>query len=331
REFDPSTWGAKQQSSSNGDNGGSGDGGGSSESSEGILLEDFHAYLPSHAYIYSATREPWPAASINGLFPPIPLLGPDGEQIVKKNGEIATVSPSKWLDQNRPLAQMTWVPGRPMLVRDWLLADGGWFKRKAVTCFNLYREPAVKSGNAAKAGLWLEHAKRVFGDDAEHIIKWLAQRVQRPMVKTNHALVLGGEQGIGKDTLLEPVKYAVGSWNFTEISPTHLLGRFNGFAKSVVLRVSEARDLGEIDRFTFYDRTKIYTAAPPDVLRVDEKNLREYAVLNCCGLVITTNHKTDGIYLPSDDRRHFVAWSNCKKTDFPDEYWNRIWTWYRKG
>ena len=49
---------------------------------------------------------------------------------------------------------------------------------------------------------------------------------------------------------------------------------------------------------------KAYIAAPPDVLRVDEKNLREHYVLNVCGVIITTNHKTDGIYLPADDRRH---------------------------
>ncbi len=57
-------------------------------------------------------------------------------------------------------------------------------------------------------------------------------------------------------------------------------------------------------------------AAPPDVLRVDEKNLREHSVFNVCGVVMTTNHKTDGIYLPADDRRHFVAWSEKTKDDF---------------
>ena len=59
-------------------------------------------------------------------------------------------------------------------------------------------------------------------------------------------------------------------------------------------------------------------AAPPDVLRVDEKNLREHSVFNVCGVVMTTNHKTDGIYLPADDRRHFVAWSEKTKDDFTD-------------
>jgi hypothetical protein len=67
--------------------------------------------------------------------------------------------------------------------------------------------------------------------------------------------------------------------------------------KSTILRVSEARDLGDVDHFAFYEHMKAYTAAPPDVLRCDEKNVREYSVFNVCGVVITTNQ----------DRRHLPA------------------------
>lgn len=95
--------------------------------------------------------------------------------------------------------------------------------------------------------------------------------MQRPDEKLNHALVLGGEQGIGKDTLLEPVKRAVGPWNFADVSPQEVLGTFTEFRRSVILRISEARDLGEFDRFGFYDHTKTLIAAPPDVLRVNPK------------------------------------------------------------
>ena len=50
------------------------------------------------------------------------------------------------------------------------------------------------------------------------------------------------------------------------------MGRFNGFLKAVVLRVSEARDLGDIDRYALYEKTKTMWAAPPDMLMIDEKN-----------------------------------------------------------
>jgi hypothetical protein len=106
---------------------------------------------------------------------------------------------------------------------------------------------------------------------------------------------------------------------------------FNGFLKSVILRISEARHLGEVDRFKFYDHSKALTAAPPDVLRVNEKNLREHYVPNVTGVIITTNHKIDGIFLPADDRRHFVAWSELDREDFPEAYWNALWRWYLSG
>jgi Family of unknown function (DUF5906) len=111
------------------------------------------------------------------------------------------------------------------------------------------------------------------------------------------------------------------------VSPQQILGRFNGFLKSVILRVNEAVDLGEMNRWQFYNHMKAYTASPPDVLRVDEKHLREHAVLNCCGVIITTNHK-DGLFLPSDDRRHYVAWSDLSKEDFAEDYWRKLWGWY---
>src|SRR5215470_7956841 len=152
-----------------------------------------------------------------------------------------------------------------MLIRDRLVVMGGWIERKGTTTFNQYRPPRIKPSNdTTKAGPWLDHIRMLYPDDAAHIVRWLAHRVQRPGEKINHALVLGGNQGIGKDTMLEPLKRAVGPWNFSEVSPQHMLARFNGYLKSTVLRVSEARDLGDVDRFQFYDHTKSYIASPPD-------------------------------------------------------------------
>jgi hypothetical protein len=285
---------------------------------QGVSLQDFLAYMPQHGYIFVPSRELWPAGNVNARLPPI--MGPDGKPIL----------PSKWLSANAAVEQMTWAPGQPMLIRDKLIADGGWIDRPGCTVFNLYRPPVIKP-TAGDVTPWSDLISKVFPDQADQIVWWLAHRVQRPNEKINHALVLGGDPGIGKDTILEPVKHAIGHWNFAEVSPKQILGRFNGYLKSVILRVSEARDLGEFDRFAFYDHMKVYIAAPPDVLRVDEKNLKEHNVPNLCGVVITSNHKTDGIYLPADDRRHMVAWSSLTKDDFPDGYWRKLYGWYANG
>ena len=54
-------------------------------------------------------------------------------------------------------------------------------------------------------------------------------------------------------------------------------------------------------------------------------------MFNVLGFILTTNHKTDGIYLPADDRRHYVAWSALTKEDFQPQYWQELWGWYYAG
>jgi Family of unknown function (DUF5906) len=278
---------------------------------ESVSIDDFYAYMPAHQYIFVPSRELWPASSVNA--------------------RLEDKKASQWLDKFRAIDQMIWAPGQPMVIQNKLVAGGGWIEKEGTACFNLYLPPTPISGDATHAQPWQDHVAHVYPDEWQHIVKYLGHRVQRPDEKINHALVLGGSQGVGKDTLLEPVKAAVGPWNFADVSPAHLLGRFNGFVKSVILRVSEARDLGDMDRYAFYDHLKVYTAAPPDVLRCDEKHIREYSVFNVCGVIITTNHKTNGIFLPSDDRRHYVAWSPLKVDDFKRDYWQNLYAWYANG
>ncbi len=286
----------------------------------GAGLEDFYAYMPTHSYLYVPTRDLWPSSSVNGRISPWPVSSANKR-----------VKPSDWLDRNRPIEQMVWDPNEPMLIRDRVMQVSGYAKQTGATVFNLFRPAEFECGIGAEARPWREHLKRVYPADADHIERYLAYKVQNPGGKINHALVLGGMQGIGKDTLLEPIKAAIGPWNWHDISPGQMLGRFNGWAKCVILRINEARDLGEFDRFALYDHSKTYLAAPPDVVRVDEKHMREHYVANVCGVIITTNHKSDGIYIPADDRRHYVAWSDATREEFDSDYWRKLYAWYRDG
>lgn len=285
-------------------------------------IDDFHAYLPMHQYLYAPTRELWPAASVDGS------IAADGWPTDSRG---ARVKPSKWLDLNRPVAQLTWHPGEPALIRDRIVAEGGWVKHAGVTVFNYYRPPSRETGDASQAGPWRELLQRLYPGEAAHIERWFAHRVQHPGEKINHALVLGGRQGIGKDSLLEPIVRAVGPWNVSEVSPTVLMGRFNGYVKSVILRVSEARDMGDVDRYKMYDHVKTLTACPPETIMVDEKHIREQRVFNLCSVIYTTNHLLDGLYLPPDDRRHFVAWSEMNREDYAADYWPGFYAWLAQG
>jgi hypothetical protein len=236
-----------------------------------------------------------------------------------------------WLNRNDAVEQRVWAPGEPQIIENRLVAEGGFFPKDGARVFNLYKPPQIIPATIREVRFWRDHLHALWPDEAGHIQCWQAHRTQRPGEKVNHALFLGGEQGVGKDAIIEPLKRAVGAWNFHEISPQTVLGNFNEFVQSVVLRVSEGKDLGDIDRFAFYEATKTLIAAPPDTLRCNPKFVKPYHVLNVVGVIITTNHKVGGLFLPPDDRRHFVAWTPVERSAFDEAYWTRYWAWLNAG
>jgi hypothetical protein len=105
----------------------------------GVGLDDFFAYMVMHNYIFAPSRDLWPAPSVNARIPPVME---DGQK----------VSATAWLDRHRPVEQITWLPGAPMLLENRLIAQGGFIDRNGVSAFNLYRPPIIKPGDAKQAG-----------------------------------------------------------------------------------------------------------------------------------------------------------------------------------
>ena len=104
----------------------------------------------------------------------------------------------------------------------------------------------------------------LYPEDGDDIINWLAHRVQRPGQKIKPRLGARRWPRNRQGHVLQPVKLAVGPWNFQEISPTNLMDAYNPFVKAVVLRMNEAHDLGESERanrYALYERVKIYAAS----------------------------------------------------------------------
>jgi hypothetical protein len=282
---------------------------------DSVNIEDFCAYLPEHRYIFKPTGALWPASGVNARVHPV------GDKPA-----------SVWLDANARVEQMTWCPGMPTLIKDKLFTeDGAWVDRPGCNTYNLYRPPTIKPGSASEAGLWVDLVREVYPNDAEHILNYLAHRRQRPQEKINHMLFMGGPPGIGKDSIIEGLKRAIGPWNFREISPAAIANQFNPYVQSVVVLITELRDLGDSNRVAFYEATKWMLASPPATLRVNEKHVKAYYVPNVCGVIATTNHKTDGLYLPSDDRRHYIAWSDLEASPRSASEWTDWYKWLDSG
>jgi hypothetical protein len=45
----------------------------------GVSIDDFRAYMPTHAYLFTPCREIWAAPSVNARVPPVPVLDKHGQ------------------------------------------------------------------------------------------------------------------------------------------------------------------------------------------------------------------------------------------------------------
>jgi hypothetical protein len=289
----------------------------------GIKIDDFVAYMPMGDFIFRPTREHWPAVSVDSRVPPVVIKNADGEE--------REIPPSFWLRMNAAVDQQTWAPGKIDIVPDKIVANGGWIDKPGAKCLNIYRPAPSFDGDPKLAKKWLDHIDKTYPRNVEHVLDWFAHRRQKPHEKINHCLLFGGPPGMGKDSLIEPLKRTVGHWNFRETTPVRIMeGGFNPYLIAVVLRINEVRDLGDASRYAFYDHLKTLTASPPDTTEINEKNVKEYTIFNVVSAILTTNHK-DGLCLPPDDRRTYAMWSDVKKEDFEAGYFNDYWRWLDAG
>jgi len=300
----------------------------------GCVPEDFVSLAPTRCCVYLPCKSLWPNASIDDRFGPVPLLKPNGSPVLNSKGKVVMIPKSKELAMTRSVEKLVWAPGMPEFIRGKLAVDGGWVEKEGATSLNTFRPPSPNLGDPTQATRWIEHWHKLYPDEeAEHIIAWFACRVQHPEIMINHALLLGGAPKIGKDTLLEAVVKTVGEWNFRSIKLNDLVAKNNDYLQTIILRVNEARDVGEqgtVDRYRLYDHIKDTLTAPPSTLRVNIKYVPEFEIMKCLGMVVTTNHR-DAFYLPPDDRRFFVAFSERHGEEFPAAYWNEFWGWYEAG
>jgi hypothetical protein len=289
-----------------------------------ISRDDFYAHMASGNYLFLPTMEYWPANSVNAQLGFQRVERPPGE-------EPKYIKAHQWLGQYRSIQQTTWQPGlAPMIEHRLLTKEGVWVDHRGARSFNFYRPSTLIPGDGRLAGPWFDVVDKVVGDNRPHVMSWFAHCVQQPDEKINHCLVFGGDPGVGKDSMIEPLRRAVGPHNFSEVDPARMLRPYNRWLQAVLLRISEARDLGDINRYQFYERLKEYTASPPDTVVVEEKYIPSYPIANCVNIVVTTNHK-DGLYIPANDRRCHVSWSDAKVEDIGEDFFNEYWTWLNAG
>jgi hypothetical protein len=273
------------------------------------------------------------AESVNGAIPrdQWPVIFDD-------DGEPRQIAPAKAINSvetGLTVEGSTWWPGMPQFIEDTVVTEAGAQKVKGAVTYNRFI-PNNLSGlrTDARPDPWVQHVKRLFPDENEHnhFFDWAAHLIQKPEEKVNHGIVLAGAQGIGKDTALAPLRFAVGEWNAAEIGPEIVTSGYNPFVKSLLVVINEVRPHdADFKAYNFYSLLKPILAAPPDMLPLNLKYANIVHVRNVCRVILTTNDPMT-MFIPEDDRRLFVMKSDVepqKKGD--EEYFKKLHSYLKNG
>lgn len=256
-------------------------------------------------------------------------------QLAHGRFRIAPIKPSEFISSivnDQFVEGVAWWPGMPRIIKDVLVVNGEEKHIPGQRTLNTYLAPQhYATGDPALADVWVEHVRKLWPEEADVLMDYFAHTIQHPEVKINFGLVLVGEQGIGKDMTLTPVKRAVGEHNTEDVTPDDITSSFSAWKKCVLLTINEARSTAEEFKATdFYERLKPLLAAPPDWLLCNGKYEKQENVRNLMRVIITTNDSL-ALFVPDGDRRLYFAKSKLPEKWADSEYFYKLAAWYESG
>lgn len=222
-------------------------------------------------------------------------------------------------------ATLTYIPGRGQVTQT-PTASG-----RMVPAINRWMPSTMKfAENVVEQDIrvWLDHVAFIFPDtlDREDILNWMAFIVQNPGVKINWAPLIIGVPGTGKDSMFEPLLRAVGMHNVAQVQVAQLEQPQTYFLRSQIVIVQELHEV--TGQKQLQNKMKSWLAAPPDMVTVNEKNIRQYDVPNItCWLMFSNEEQPTKI--EDGDRRLHVLKSPALPQ--PEAYYDALWAWYANG
>jgi hypothetical protein len=192
--------------------------------------------------------------------------------------------------------------------------------------------PNVK-GKAGNVSAWLNHCKTLVPnvDELEHIFNVMAFKVQNPAVKINHAILHGGDQGLGKDTMYAPFIWAVCGPHLKNrgyIDNDSMSSQFGYALECEILILNELKETDARERRALANKLKPIIAAPPETLSINRKGLHPYDMVNRLFVLAFSNDPVP-IQLESQDRRWFCVWSHAPRMDYAEA--QTMWAWFKTG
>lgn len=204
----------------------------------------------------------------------------------------------------RIVDRLTYSPGEPMFCRE-RASDNVAVQ----DCLNLYTPPDITpvEGDVSP---FLELVSHVFDGDhfaVQHVLRFFAYAVQNPGARINHALVIQGAQGIGKDTLVQTMEHVFGQHNCAQVMLQQIESQFNDWLLGRQMVVfNEVLATG---RRGVYNKLKPYITDPYATINI--KHLAPQRYRNVAIYVFLTNYQ-HALSIDHGDRRTWVWYSKAK-------------------
>lgn len=208
---------------------------------------------------------------------------------------------------------MIYLPGHPRVTQ---------WENKVV--LNMWKNQPEVTPIEGDAGPWLKHLKWIMPSksDQDHFLMWCAYLLQNQDRKINHALLIGGPPRIGKDTLLEPLKRYLGSYNVSEPSAEELKENFTDYLHHRKLVIFQ--ECQNFDKLNVENKLKPMLAAPPHTLRVRLFGQGFYETPNLVQCIFMSNHR-NALKISRGDGRYYTIW--CEVAPKPRKYYADLYNW----
>jgi hypothetical protein len=220
------------------------------------------------------------------------------------------------------LFDITYAAGDPILIHG----------EETLPYCNFWRSTRMTPVPVTEADVktWLDHLTFVLGSDAERdrFLRWCAFVINYPTKKPNWHYLVMSRQGLGKDSMMNPVKAALGKGSFREELSSSLTSNFDYAIETKLLILGETAH----SHFTakdFANKLKQIMSDPPPTLPINKKFLSVYHVQNRLAVILFSNDENP-IPLELDQRRVHVVNRLHAAVGTPGYYQN-LYAWFDNG
>lgn len=183
---------------------------------------------------------------------------------------------------------------------------------------NTCQRPLWGSGafNKADADVFFEFIDYLLPDNAErdYFLDWLAMKMQKPTFRGTGIVMATATFGTGRSTLAGLIMTLLGVHNCANVTFEKLCSSpYNHWEDKLMVIVDEAREASnqssKLGMYAAYEVLKQRVDTTNRIVSMEDKHIRSHSVLTCSSYLISTNHPSNAVALPSEDRR-FTVMSN---------------------